>query len=38
MPGRPINKHRSARKFRNKARHTKAINVAPLPTRGGYRL
>lgn len=33
----PVNKYRSASKFRNKVGRTKAINIKP-PQRGGYRL
>lgn len=33
-----VNKHRSASEFRNNAKRTKAINLAPRPTRGGGRL
>lgn len=32
------NKYRSAKQFRNNAKRTKAVNVAPPPQRGGYRL
>lgn len=35
---RGVNKSRSAGKFRRDVRKTKAINVAPPPRRGGYRL
>lgn len=35
---RPVNKGRSARKFRSQAGRTKAPNVAPPPARGGFRL
>lgn len=33
-----VNKIRSARKFRKATARTKAINVAPNPQRGGWRL
>ncbi|WNK13576.1 MAG: hypothetical protein [Microvirus sp.] len=32
------NKHKSAKKFRTNMAHTKAVNMAPAPMRGGYRL
>lgn len=32
-----VNKSASAREFRGKSRHTKAVNMAPPPMRGGYR-
>lgn len=32
------NKRAAARKFRSQSSRTKAINVAPPPMRGGYRL
>lgn len=35
---RPVNKHRSARKFKAQIRHTKAANIKPNPMRGGIRL
>jgi len=34
----PVNKHRSAAKFRRQVQRTKAINVSPAPMRGGIRL
>jgi len=34
----PVNKHRSAAKFRKHSMHTKAPNVAHAPMRGGWRL
>lgn len=33
-----VNKHRSARKFRHQAGHTKAQNIIAAPMRGGWRL
>lgn len=33
-----VNKHKSAAKFRKHVSHTKAVNVAPHPMRGGIRL
>lgn len=33
-----VNKGHSARKFRGQVAHTKSINVAPPPMRGGWRL
>lgn len=33
-----VNKHRSARKFRNQVAHTKGANVRAAPMRGGIRL
>ncbi|WNK13377.1 MAG: hypothetical protein [Microvirus sp.] len=33
-----VNKRKSAGKFRRNISHTKAMNIAPPPTRGGYRL
>lgn len=33
-----VNKSRSAKKFRNGVSHTRKINTAPPPMRGGYRL
>lgn len=33
-----VNKRKSAGKFRNHIKHTKAANMAPPPMRGGYRL
>lgn len=33
-----VNKHASAKSFRNKVGTTKRINVAPPPMRGGFRL
>jgi len=32
-----VNKGRSVKNFRSKARHTKSANMAPPPMRGGYR-
>jgi len=34
----PVQKHKSAGKFRAQAARTKKINLAPPPARGGYRL
>lgn len=34
----PLNKHSSAKKFKHGVSHTKSINVAPIPMRGGIRL
>ena len=34
----PVNKHRSAAKFRKHSMHTKAPNMAKAPMRGGWRL
>lgn len=33
-----VNKHRGASSFRRQTQHTKAINLAPPPMRGGIRL
>lgn len=33
-----VNKSRSASKFRKHVKHTKAVNVAAGPMRGGWRL
>lgn len=33
-----VNKHHSAKSFRRNSNRTKAINLAPPPQRGGYRL
>lgn len=33
-----VNKHAAARGFRNAVQHTKRINVAPKPMRGGFRI
>lgn len=38
MRRRPVNKHKSARSFRSSTKHTRRINVAPAPMRGGIRL
>lgn len=35
---RPVNKSRSAAQFRSDSHRTKAVNLAPPPMRGGYRL
>lgn len=35
---RRMNSKKFARKFNNRAKRTKRINVAPPPQRGGYRL
>lgn len=35
---RPVNKHRSARKFKHNVHHTKAVNMKAAPMRGGIRL
>lgn len=32
------NKRQAARKFKSNGRTTKAVNVAPPPQRGGYRM
>lgn len=34
----PVNKSRSARDFRSKSERTKAMNLAPPPMRGGFRI
>lgn len=34
----PVHKGRSAKKFRQHVKHTKAANVQPHPMRGGFRL
>lgn len=34
----PVNKRKSASRFRGNIKRTKAPNVAPPPARGGYRL
>lgn len=34
----PVNKHKSASKFRRQVSHTKAANIASGPMRGGWRL
>ena len=34
----PVNKRKSAAKFRHDVKHTKAPNVAQGPMRGGWRL
>lgn len=34
----PVNKHKSAKRFRNDTRHTKAPNMVNAPMRGGWRL
>lgn len=33
-----VSKYKSASKFRKHALHTKSVNLAPPPMRGGYRL
>lgn len=33
-----VSKRGSARQFHNAHHHTKAVNLAPAPMRGGYRL
>jgi hypothetical protein len=38
MRRRSVNKNRSARSFRKGASHTRRINIAPPPMRGGIRL
>lgn len=38
MKRRPVNKNRSARKFRSHIGRTKRMNVAPAPMRGGFRI
>lgn len=35
---RPVNKFKSAKKFRRNVSRTKKPNVAPAPMRGGWRL
>lgn len=35
---RVVNKHRSAGKFRHHVGKTKALNMAPRPMRGGFRI
>lgn len=35
---RPVNKHRSAKKFRHDAHHAHVKNVQHNPMRGGWRL
>lgn len=34
----PVNKRKSAKRFKAQISHTKEINIAPNPMRGGYRL
>lgn len=34
----PVSKKRSVKKFRREVGKAKLINIAPPPTRGGYRL
>lgn len=34
----PVSKHSSARSFRHHVGHTKALNMRPIPMRGGIRL
>lgn len=34
----PQNRHSGARSFNHRSSKTKAINIAPPPMRGGYRL
>lgn len=34
----PVSKHASAKSFRKHVSHTKGLNLAPPPMRGGYRL
>lgn len=34
----PVNKHRSARKFRKHVSRTHGRNIMPVPMRGGWRL
>lgn len=34
----PVNKGRAASKFRKAGQRTKAVNMAPPPMRGGFRL
>ena len=38
MKRKAVSKQHSAKEFRHKVAHTKAINMAPPPMRGGYRL
>lgn len=38
MRRRKVNKRSSARKFRKQVSRTKAVNIAPPPSRGGYRM
>lgn len=33
-----VNKHKAAHSFRNAVQHTKRMNVAPKPMRGGFRI
>lgn len=33
-----VSKHGSAKHFRKHVSHTKSVNLAPPPMRGGYRL
>jgi hypothetical protein len=33
-----VSKHKSAKHFRSHVSHTKGLNLAPPPMRGGYRL
>jgi hypothetical protein len=34
----PVSKSKSAKHFRSHASHTKGVNMAPPPMRGGYRM
>ena len=34
----PVSKHKSAKVFRHHVGHTKSLNMAPIPMRGGIRL
>lgn len=38
MRRKPVNKFRSARRFRSNVGRTKRMNVAPPPMRGGFRI
>lgn len=38
MNRRPMNRYKAARSFNKSTARTKAINIAPPPMRGGYRL
>jgi len=38
MHRKSVNKHKAAKSFRRSVGHTKGINVAAAPMRGGWRL
>lgn len=38
MKRRPQNRYKAAKKFNRNVSRTKAINIRPVATRGGYRL